>query len=271
VARTFEQQGRAATMKRIRFGSHAGFSEHARQFLDTEAFSVEFGVLSEIDYLRYDAVVPLEFYDYRILEQAPDFNGVKFLMPTAAVEKLCADKLLFNRWMVEAGHGEFVPQIFSGSAPTFPYIIKNRIDQDGVDSHVVMDRDSEKAMTAHLDGDKYYKQEYIIGDLEFALHALLVDGEPRYHQLVEYKMGVDIYVKGQQASALHLEMRSGEYYMEKFAPILQRLGYTGACCIDFKIQGGQPKIFEINPRPGYTLMRDINRYLVAYLSCLRRR
>jgi hypothetical protein len=47
------------------------------------------------------------------------------------------------------------------------------------------------------------------------------------------------------------------------------LGFnTGTCCIDYKIDNGLPKLFEINPRYGASLTGDINRYLKAYLRSL---
>jgi hypothetical protein len=50
-----------------------------------------------------------------------------------------------------------------------------------------------------------------------------------------------------------------------FAEILKKLDYKGTCCFNFKIEDGAPRIFEINPRFGGSLWRNIN----ACLNALR--
>ena len=55
-----------------------------------------------------------------------------------------------------------------------------------------------------------------------------------------------------------------------FSDMLTKLHYTGTCCFNFKMEAGEPLIFEINPRFGGSLCRDINAYLAAYLLALER-
>jgi hypothetical protein len=41
------------------------------------------------------------------------------------------------------------------------------------------------------------------------------------------------------------------------------LNFQGLCCFNYKLVDGQPVIFELNPRFGGSLPRDINRMLFA--------
>jgi carbamoylphosphate synthase large subunit len=43
-----------------------------------------------------------------------------------------------------------------------------------------------------------------------------------------------------------------------FESIIKHLNYSGPCNIDFKLINGTPKIFEINPRLGGSLMVSEN-------------
>jgi hypothetical protein len=40
------------------------------------------------------------------------------------------------------------------------------------------------------------------------------------------------------------------------------------CCINYKLDGGRPMLLEINPRFGYSLCFDVNRFLAAYVASL---
>ena len=57
-------------------------------------------------------------------------------------------------------------------------------------------------------------------------------------------------------------------YVAIFSRMLIELGYVGTCCINYKMERGVPKLLEINPRVGSSLIPDINRYLFAYLRSL---
>ena len=54
-----------------------------------------------------------------------------------------------------------------------------------------------------------------------------------------------------------------------FAKILAALEFEGVGCFNFKIIDEQPVIFELNPRYGGSLSRDINNFLTALKSTLQ--
>ncbi len=61
-----------------------------------------------------------------------------------------------------------------------------------------------------------------------------------------------------------------ETFLDVFADILQIAGFTdGTCCVDYKVVDGIPKIFEVNPRFGWSLLYDLGNYLRAYAIAAR--
>jgi D-alanine-D-alanine ligase-like ATP-grasp enzyme len=51
--------------------------------------------------------------------------------------------------------------------------------------------------------------------------------------------------------------------MDLFAQMLAALGFSGLCCVNYKLVDGNPMIFEINPRCGFSLCAHFPQVLDA--------
>jgi predicted ATP-grasp superfamily ATP-dependent carboligase len=85
-------------------------------------------------------------------------------------------------------------------------------------------------------------------------------------------MGIDLFVKGggeTTAKSISQHYLDDMPFLEEFASVLRAIGYNGLCCIDYKVADGVPKILEVNPRIGFTVIQDINNFLEAYVGAIR--
>ena len=48
--------------------------------------------------------------------------------------------------------------------------------------------------------------------------------------------------------------------------ILKKIAYKGLCCFNYKIVDDKPLIFEMNPRFGASLIRDLNNIIEKQLE-----
>jgi predicted ATP-grasp superfamily ATP-dependent carboligase len=92
-----------------------------------------------------------------------------------------------------------------------------------------------------------FRVEAIRGRYEYVQHSAWIDGDPI------------VVVTGRQDMGDDLVIKRGSVTYERcddvdFGAIFRALKYTGFACVDFKIKDGQPKIFEINPRLGGSLV-----------------
>lgn len=108
------------------------------------------------------------------------------------------------------------------------------------------------------------------GQIEYATHMLLVDGKVLYHSTNKYDMSDEFLVKGSarqpQREMLGTDME--ENVLRELTGLVRSIGFNGTCCLDYKIMAGNIQLMEINPRVGFSLFRDINRYLGAYIGAL---
>jgi len=209
--------------------------------------------------------------DYRDLDAHQDFAGIKFLNPSGDLVKLCNDKLSLNRFLLQTEYRDFIPRLYEPGDAPFPYIIKRREDQWGMNSYLVRNPQEEQDH-ANLIGDPgFFLQTYVSGTQEYATHILAVDGRIIFGTTIISETASDFYVRGARSSPNSFCLSREPRWVDAFAGVISRIGYTGTCCIDYKITNGLPRIFEINPRFGWSLHMDINEYLHAYLNALRSR
>jgi len=256
-------------MWHIRFGTNDDWAYHIDRLVDHTRFDCKFGSLDSEDFTEFDCIVPMDLPDYKETEKNKAFEGIKFWTPTADVIELCHDKLALNRLLIGGSFADLVPPLYdSDTSRRFPYILKRRRDAWGVNSYVITNSEEERAVAPLLRLPQYFCQTYITGAVEFALHVLMVHDKVVYAQTVKYEMARSVYVKGKNCEPLRLMFLPQSDHIALYARLLVELGYTGTCCINYKMDNGVPKLLEINPRFGGSLVGDIDRYLGAYLGSL---
>ena len=63
-------------------------------------------------------------------------------------------------------------------------------------------------------------------------------------------------------------MQRGSRHQDLFGDILGKLDYEGAACFNYKLADDAPRIFEINPRFGGSLVMDVTAFVDAYRAAL---
>jgi biotin carboxylase len=104
-------------------------------------------------------------------------------------------------------------------------------------------------------------QEPIYGGVEYVEHAVVLAGVVRARVRFRVQLAGDLVVK--QGRLVGEEVASDPF----LDPVFAQLGYTGFACANFKLVDRQPKIFEINPRMGGSLV--FSDRLGDMLDCVR--
>ena len=181
---------------RIRFGDRKDWADWIATVVDRDRFDCVFGPFDEAARRGFDAIVPLTIADYGMLERWPGDRGHLFWSPAHSLVGLCADKLSLNRHLLTTRFASLVPALYDGRTVTYPYISKPRIGEWGEDTVVIRDSGDEYTHASWLHGDDRFRQRFVAGDQEYALHMLIVRDAVAFHRTVAYEMGRDIYVKG---------------------------------------------------------------------------
>jgi len=259
------------SMTKVLFGTHKAFVAEVEDYIDKAQFEPKFSLSKGSDFSKFDCVVPFQISDYAFLDAQGPMAGEKYYIPGRDVVELCDDKLNFNLEMSAAGFSDFIPPVLDKRERHFPYIIKRRHDENGHNSFIVHDPDDEVLLKNFLDSDDYFCQTCVGGRDEYAAHILMVNGVIHYHRMVHHVMDADIFVKGGAegtAKPIASHLFEDNPHIDTFGSILKRLNYNGLCCIDYKITDDVPKILEVNPRIGFTVCRDINNFLEAYMRVI---
>ena len=219
-----------------------------------------------LDLRGFDCVVPFTLDDYLHLRRRPDRQRANCLMPQSALVEILDDKYRCNRLLTALGFGGNIPAM-DRRVTAWPIIYKKKQDAAGRHSFLCFGENELRILEGSTLPDQYFEQEYIPGDVEYATHMLTTGGRVIYHSTVKYTFGAKYYVKGDRCQPPPPEFCDCPCYGQLRA-IIERLGYTGTCCFNYKMVAEGMKLFEINPRFGHSLGFDINRYLTAYLNML---
>ncbi len=257
-------------MQRILFGPRGDWKDPIIARLDRTRYWAVFDKFDDVDFIDFDCVVPLGFEDYEALRRRPAGND-RCLLPAVETVNLCNSKLALNRFLIEAGLGQVVPTLYPDEAgASTPYIFKKTEDEGGYYSFIVHDKAEDAACVARMNGESFFRQQAIPGSTEWAAHFLAVNGQTRFATHVRYSMPDALVVKGTRAPPADITLMPNLELDPCLVRINRLLGYTGTGCANYKIVDGAPKLFEINPRFGWSLHLDINRYLDCYLQAIQR-
>ena len=258
-------------MMAARFGQKYDWEPAVRHSLDDRRYSAQFGPPGG-DGPVPDLFVPLCLDDYSVLNAMPPTIRPPFLAPSPTTVALCDDKLAFNRFLIAEGFGAHVPPIIAVPPRHFPVLLKARRGEWGVGVTAINDHAAYEAAADQLTTGDAFLQADVPGRTEYALHALVRDGRLLWHGLMQYEMprapAGTAYVKGRDCLPRSSRFTQTCPHLKVFAAILARLDYTGTACIDFKLTATGPMIFELNPRPGSSLMAFVTDWLDAQMEAL---
>lgn len=238
--------------------------------IDEEKFSVDYIEIEKVkNFNKYDAIIPLYEHDSRYLNQNKNrLKNQKFLIPSNELIAICEDKKKFYDVLGLHGFSHVTPEISPLLEP--PYILKKKVDEFGKNSFIVKSLDDEQKYEEQLRSSDYFKQNYVFGKKEFTFHFLMVNGKIKYDHSLCFFFNLDTYVRGAQMPAFgNATITSIESeYISLFEELLQKIGYDGVGCINYKLKNGKPLIFEINPRVGGSLPLDVDAFLTSYCSSM---
>jgi len=171
------------------------------------------------------------------------------------------NKNLFCKYMNKNGLSKYIPKVFvSGDdkmrtiyeKPVFPCIFKLQQSAAAVGSFIIK---SKSDLVKAYEMKNYLIQEYIASPNEFSGHFFVVDGEIKcfiFYMLTNKEKNYIQY--GKLTTYVRI---IDPICIDTFTEIFKKLKYSGFACIDFRINdAGVPKIFEINPRLGGTLVNN---------------
>ncbi len=199
-------------------------------------------------------VIPL--MEAHLYEMPTNFTS---LTSTPELVQLMADKLKLTENLIANGFVEYVPKTWTNPADsTFPCIIKRR-DLNGGQGIRILRTIQELCAAlsdSEFDGHRYFFQELVSGDTEYVCHIVALKGEILFSNNFKYAMRDPEEIRKWDRSTAITKLGSNLSFevSDAFEKTLRHLNYSGPCNIDFKLVNGFPKIFEINPRLGGSLM-----------------
>ncbi len=258
-------------MKKIAFGRCSNWEDLVRSTIDPNEYSFECVDFDNFDLSQADYAVPVDLVDAARLRNRYGGRSEKYLIPDARVLELCADKKVFNETILASDFARMIPPIYQTEHRVFPYVLKKRNELSGQKTFVIRHLADERPHIAHLNSDEYFCQAYVSGRVEYATHMLIVGGTVLYHSTNRYEMAEEFSVKGTHLAPARAEpgIDIDHSIIDALRRLLKTIGFNGTCCADYKIVDGRIQLLEINPRIGFSLFRDINRYLRAYTEALQ--
>ena len=186
-------------------------------------------------------------------------TNLKSLTSESELVSLMADKLLLTKNLIANGFAQYVPRTWTNpSDSAFPCILKRRDLNGGQGIRILRSvRDLQEALTEfEFQGTQYFFQELVSANEEYVCHLVAMKGEILFFNYFEYGMPRPDVVRrrGGQISFTNFGSNLDYTVSSVFENIIKHLNYSGPCNIDFKLINGLPKIFEINPRLGGSLM-----------------
>ena len=247
-------------MRKILFGPHPDWERRITERIDPSRFHVTFADLGTADLASFDLVVPLRLQQLNALWSAG--AAVRTLIPSRAVCALCDDKLALARRLQAEGFGPNIPPIFEGDPP-YPHIRKARRGLFGKGCEVILSPDRDEAP---LDPASEFRQACVLGADEYVTHVIRAQGAIRFARTYRYTMDGEHAVRGYREKPLLCERAEAGMPLETLAAMLASIGYEGTCCLNYKLREGRVMLFEINPRFGGSLVRDVDAYVAAHLK-----
>lgn len=249
-------------MHRILFGNHPTQMPAIARYIDHDRYEASFAPFEAVDVARFDLVVPLRVEQIDAARPAVALGLA--VLPTPELVALCDDKLACNRWLIDHGFGDTVPELLGPRPTAFPYIRKTRQGDFGIGCRMIRSADED-------DGDDdpaVFRQRAVPGAFEYVLHLLRVGGRIRFHVAYCYDMGQPLGVRGQADRPASITPADPGPALATCTAILAAMGFEGTCCFNYKLEERALRILEINPRFGGSLVGVVSDYVAAHLAAL---
>jgi hypothetical protein len=219
---------------------------------------IAFETFTSSNILDYDLIVPLTLPDLKYLSEVRHLIADHPIpIPCKESIVLCDDKYLLNESLAAKGFGDYLPRM--GGPLTYPYIVKKRIDLWGRNSHLVLDKEQEEALSDISARPEYFSQNFIKGSYEYATHILFKNQRIVHSMNIEYKFETETPIKGQNKAVYTMICHCP--YLDLFAAMLTSIGFNGLCCVNYKVCDGHLFLLEINPRFGGSLSRYFSSFI----------
>ncbi|MBB1488956.1 hypothetical protein [Oceanospirillum sediminis] len=190
--------------------------------------------------------------------------GLKFLFNSKPFMDLCFNKSKFYEFMVNNGFSSYVPAIYDGkNGIEFPVVYK--IDKGGNGENVFIVNNMVELES--IDGGEGYSlTECVLGKAEYASNFIYSKGEILFEITYKREFSDDLFVL--RSASYNDNMISLDVCENKLVDIFRQIMDSFeeeflVCCFDYKVVNGVPKIFEINTRLGYTLIKDSKNFKKA--------
>ena len=234
--------------------------------LQSRFFVAFFYDFNEVRPGHFDLIVPITIPAHKYLnDNFHHLNGRKALIPSNRSIDLCDDKERFAQFLMDSGFSDFVPPI--NAEFSYPYILKKKIGNWGEDITVITDAQCELSNIQDLKSRDFFTQEYIEGHDEYTTH-IIFNKDIVFYKTIKFTYSDRFFVKGQNYKHTAKEVVDHGCYKELFEKILNKLGYRGICCFNYKLDNGIVKIFEVNPRYGGSMTYFLNEALLSYRQAL---
>ncbi|PNV84455.1 MAG: hypothetical protein C0627_00840 [Sulfurimonas sp.] len=179
-------------------------------------------------------------------------NGLMFIVNKKETLQNFVDKQKFYDIMTEHNMSEYVPKYYSKSDDIkYPCMIKIKAGGAGRGVFLAYSKKDLKDIS-----DDMIISEYLSSDTEYATSIFYKDGKILKDITFSKKSNKDIYILQQENKKDILTKREETRFLDIFKSIIEIFTPKGEycqCSINYKIEDNKPKIFEINPRIGYTL------------------
>lgn len=186
---------------------------------------------------------------------------------------LLDDKYIFYNYMTKNNYIDYIPQNYitkyNGNINNiknieFPCIYKLTKIYGSISSFVL--KDSNDISRIKDSNDNYIIQEYIEYPGEYGGHFYVLNGKIIYYAYYYFSNDTKNYIR--HGKMITYTKINDNICLDIFSKIFCGLNYTGFACIDFKLINGIPKIFEINPRFGGTIMSNEKDFQEIIFSCI---
>lgn len=226
---------------------------------------IEFGAFTPENISKNDLLIPLHIADVRALLKYPQLTKNKLIpIPGLETVNICDDKYLFSETLIQKGFKHLLPAI-ADDLP-LPFMLKKKVAAGSENCYLISNTEERLKYKELIKSPDYFCQEIIEGTDEYCTHILFKD-----HKIVasitikyNYHNGITNNIKSDYS--LFYKSICKSPHLDTFTSILNAIDYEGLCNFDYKMQNGELKIFEINPRFGGSL----SRYFFTFLRQLKK-
>ena len=179
-------------------------------------------------------------------------NGLMFIVNKEETLKNFVDKQKFYDIMVKNKLSDYVPKYYIKDADImYPCMVKTKTGGAGRGVFLAYRKEDIGKVDSNI-----IISEYLSSNVEYATSIFYKDGKILKDITFSKKSNKDVYVLQQESKKEIITKREDTKFLEIFKKIIDIFTPKGEycqCSINYKIENNKPKIFEINPRIGYTL------------------